>query len=79
MALKIPLSSTLRRHHPGYDPSTGIDLDLDKPVTVAQLCKLLNIPSDHIKVVMVDGRSQSMDFVLKGHERVGLFPPVGGG
>lgn len=79
MPIKIFLSSTLRNFRPGYDPSKGIDLATEEEMTVAQLCGLLNIPSDDIKVVMVNGRSRSLDFVLKGDERVGLFPPLGGG
>ena len=48
-------------------------------MTVAELCGRLNLPSDDIKIVMVNGRNQPMDLILKGDERVGFFPPVGGG
>ncbi len=79
MPLKIFLSSTLRRYHPGYRPSTGIDLDLDKPLTVAELCGRIKIPPEDVKLVLVNGKSESMAFELKGEERIGLFPPLGGG
>ena len=79
MPLKIFLSSTLRKNLPGYDPSKGMEYTAEGKITVAELCEQLKIPADHIKIVMVNGRSEGMDYLLKGDERVGLFPPVGGG
>jgi len=79
MALKIFLSSTLRQYIPGYDPSEGKAFSLNQKITVSELCGLMNIPEDKIKIVMVNGKSESFDYELRGDERVGLFPPVGGG
>ena len=79
MPLKILLSSTLRTYLSDYDTLKGIDFVVDGEITVAELCRRFNIPADKVKIVMVNGRSVSLDYVLKGDERVGLFPPVGGG
>jgi sulfur carrier protein ThiS len=79
MPLKIFLSSTLRRHVPGYDPVTGLEIAIHEPRTVAEVCLQMHIPTEKIKVVMVDGKHQNIDHVLYGEERIGLFPPVGGG
>lgn len=79
MPIKILLSSTLRKYVPGYDPVKGMSFSVDGEITVEELCELINIPSDRIKIVMVNGKSKSMNHVLKGGERVGLFPPIGGG
>ena len=79
MALKVFLSSTLRQYIPRYDPSEGSEFSLNRKTTVSELCKLMNIPEDKIKIVMVNGKSESFDYELQGDERVGLFPPVGGG
>jgi len=79
MPLKILLSSTLRKYRPDYDPVKGLELAADGEKTVADVCRKINIPADKIKVVMVNGKSESLDCVLAGDERVGLFPPVGGG
>ena len=56
-----------------------MELAVDGEKTVADVCMKINIPADKIKVVMVNGKSESLDYVLAGDERVGLFPPVGGG
>ena len=79
MALKVFLSSTLRQFYPGYDPLEGAEFSLNRKTTVSELCKLMNIPMAKIKIVMVNGKSESFDYKLQGDERVGLFPPVGGG
>ena len=79
MPLKILLSSTLRKYISGYDPVKGISFSVDEEITVEELCERINIPPDRIKIVMVNGKSKPMDHTLKGGERVGLFPPIGGG
>jgi molybdopterin converting factor small subunit len=39
----------------------------------------LEIPADQIKLVFVDGAKAKLTTILDGGERVGIFPPVGGG
>lgn len=79
MVLRIFLSSTLREYYPAYDPSEGIEVSLEGGTTLAALLERLRIPREQVKIVMVDGVHASLDDVLKGDERVALFPPVGGG
>jgi len=79
MSIKVFLSSTLRQYIPGYDPLAGAEFSLERKTTVFELCKLMNIPQVKIKIIIVDGRNESFDYELRGDERVGLFPPVGGG
>ena len=77
--LKVFLSSTLRRFCPGYDPSEGAEVPVKGRITVSQLCRQMHIPEERVKIVMVNGKSASMDHEREGDERGGLFPPVGGG
>jgi hypothetical protein len=39
----------------------------------------MKIPTDKIKIVMINGKSEKLDYVIQGDERVGLSPPIGGG
>jgi len=39
----------------------------------------MKIPADKIKIVMINGKSKKLDYVIQGDERIGLFPPIGGG
>ena len=79
MPLKILLSSILRKYFPDYDPLKGIDFVVDGKLTVAELCRQMKIPADKIKIVMINGKSEEFNYVIRGDERVGLFPPIGGG
>ncbi len=79
MPLKISLSSTLRNYVPSYDPFSGIELKTDRPISVKELCKAINIPLESVKFAMVDGRHVDVNHLLQGNERVALFPAVGGG
>ena len=79
MALQIFLNATLRRYVPGYDPYQGISLEVASGATVAQVIADLGLPAKEVTLIMVDGRCREADFVLPGDERLGLFPPIGGG
>lgn len=77
--MNVFLSSALRRYVDGYDPQTGVPFQTQGGLTVAEVCQAIGVPVEEVKIVMVDGRSGSLSQVLQGHERLGLFPPVGGG
>lgn len=79
MALRVFLSSTLREYFPEYRPSEGVLFPLDERITVSKLCKRMNIPMKKVKIIMVNGKRESSGYLLRGDERVGLFPPIGGG
>lgn len=79
MTLTVWLSSSLRRAAPGYDPANGMAVEAAPGASVADICQAIGIDPSAVKIVMVDGRARSMDHRLEGHERIALFPPVGGG
>jgi sulfur-carrier protein len=79
MTLQVFLNATLRRQVPGYNPYQGIALEIPPGTTVAGVLARLGLPQSDITLIMVDGRRQEADFVLQGSERLGLFPPIGGG
>jgi hypothetical protein len=51
------------------EPGTPLSVVLDR----------LNIPEKEVKLIFVDGVKEDTSFLLKGGERVGVFPPIGGG
>lgn len=54
-------------------------MDVPKGTTVFEVLHRLGIPPSEVKVIMVNGVHSPLDRSLKGHERIGLFPAVGGG
>ena len=47
--------------------------------TILALATRLAIPHEEIKIVFVNGVTADLDRVLADGDRVGIFPPVGGG
>ncbi len=79
MPLQIFLNATLRQYVQGYDPYRGISHEIPPGTPVGQVMIQLGLPAREVTLIMVDGRRQEADFVLQGNERLGLFPPIGGG
>ena len=79
MPLQIFLNATLRQYVQGYNPYQGISLEIPPGTTVGQVMAQLGLPAKEVTLIMVNGRRQEADFQLQGDERLGLFPPIGGG
>lgn len=47
--------------------------------TVLELVRQLNIPLKEAKLVFINNRRVELDTVIQDGDRVGIFPPVGGG
>lgn len=77
MKLEIKLFATLRPYMKG----TCEDGTMEVPEgsTVADVITALNLPDEQVRLVFVNGRHQGRDEVLGEGDRLGLFPPVGGG
>ena len=79
MPLQIFLNATLRQYVQGYDPYRGISLEVPPGTPVGRVMRQLGLPEREVTLIMVNGRRQEADFSLQGNERLGLFPPIGGG
>ena len=60
-------------------PPTADEHPITAGTTVASLIRDLGIAPDQIKLAFVNGRRADLDRTLNHGDRVGLFPPVGGG
>ena len=79
MKVEINLYATLARYIPTSVKGTGGKLDVAEGITVDALMRQLDIPVDQVKLIFVNGIHADRDTVLKEGNRLGLFPPVGGG
>jgi len=79
MPLQVFLNASLRPYAPGYDPYQGISLEMPPGTPVARVISRLGLPPEEVTLILVNGVRQPPDFPLTGTERVGLFPPIGGG
>jgi len=78
MRLEVRLFATLRDLFP--KEKRGMDwVMLEAGSTLDDLIKHLQIPEDTSLIIMVNGRRQIENLELDDGDRVGIFPPVGGG
>jgi molybdopterin converting factor small subunit len=78
--IEIRLYATLRRYHPDLKVGEPLFLNLDRGITVKRLLEeQLSIPAEVVKTVFVNGIYRDLDHILADGDRVGVFPPVGGG
>ena len=73
--IQLKLFATLSEHL----PPEGETIEIVSGSTVGELIDRLAIPRKKAKLVFIDGRKGNLETVLTGGERVGVFPPVGGG
>ena len=73
--VEIMLFATLSR----FTPVSASNYPVASGTTVKNLLNQLNIPEDEVKLVFVNGIQCDFKFVLKGDERIGIFPAIGGG
>lgn len=74
-SIQIRLFATLGR----YAPPGGDRLEIPSGATVGEVLHLLGIPEDAVRLIFVDGLRGELSSILRGGERLGLFPAVGGG
>jgi sulfur-carrier protein len=60
-------------------PDNASRFPITDGMTVGQLVEVLPITATDAKLVFVDGKRAQPDTPLHGGERIGIFPPVGGG
>ncbi len=73
--IEVKLFATLVK----YRPKESDAFKLSDRTTIAGLLSKLNIPEDETKLIFVNGKKQPMDYEVQHKDRVGIFPPVGGG
>lgn len=44
-----------------------------------EIIKVLNIPTEEVAIIMINGRGSKLDTPIKEGDVIALFPPVGGG
>ena len=78
MPLTIP-PSRRDRPSPEYLPANSDCFELSDNTSVEKLILDLGIEQGSVKLIFVNGKKQNGIYILKDGDRLGLFPPVGGG
>ena len=62
-----------------YQPPDPENHPIEAGITVGAVLAQLDVPKNQIKLIFIDGVKAKLNTILRGGERVGIFPPVGGG
>lgn len=73
--IQIKLFATLSK----FRPAASDHYPITPGISIHKLLDELGIPQEKAKLVFIDGVKRDLSSVLQGGERVGIFPPVGGG
>ena len=79
MRIEVRLFATLREYAPAEGNAGVFSTMLPEGGTVGALLESIGIDANQVHLRMVNGAGVGDDHVLKEDDRVGLFPPVGGG
>ena len=75
MTIDLRLFATLQQ----FEPPASRAYQIKKDMPVRALVKQLGIPEIKAKLIFINGIKGDLDAILKDGDRVGIFPPVGGG
>lgn len=73
--IQIKLFATLQQ----FMPDSADNFAIETGTTVQSLLDKLDIPPSKARLIFIDGIKADLNKTLNGGERVGIFPPVGGG
>ncbi|MFP4226027.1 MAG: MoaD/ThiS family protein [Desulfobacterales bacterium] len=79
MYVNVHLYATLAKFLPADAADKTCRLEFKKNATVSEIIHHLSIPEKSVKLIFVNGVHAAKDKPLNHEDRVGLFPPVGGG
>lgn len=79
MKIELRLYATLVKYAEKNKIPQFSTVELEEGLTLANLLEKFGILSEHVRIAMINGKRAELDQVLQDGDRVGLFPPVGGG
>ena len=80
MRVEVRLYATFAEHAPTRRAGDAFDVQLAEGASVADLMHKLGIPEAEVHLAIVNGRIvHDRSLRLSEADRIGLFPPVGGG
>lgn len=77
--MKVSIQIKLYANLNTFTPTASNNYPVEKGTTIRQLLETLKIPKDKFRLVFINNVKGELDSILKGGERVGIFPPIGGG
>lgn len=62
-----------------FQPENFENFPINEGISVNQLLLNFGIDPNRAKIIFINGKKSSLDDLINNCDRVGVFPPVGGG
>lgn len=79
MRVRVRLFGTLPRYYPGNYPDSGLDVEIWKDISVAELVELVQLPQEHVAIVSINGRLAKANDTIPDNAEVKFFQSLSGG
>ena len=76
VTIEIKFFASLKKYLP---PNSASRYVVEPGTPLSVVFDQLRIPKDQVKLIFIDGVKEDANVLLHGGERVGVFPPIGGG
>lgn len=77
--IEVVVFANLRRYLPDLRLGDTKTIHVPQGSTIAQVCDLLGVPREEVKVIMRNKRQVEMDALVEEGDRVAFIPAAGGG
>jgi molybdopterin converting factor small subunit len=73
--IQLKLFATLQE----FTPPAADNYIIERGMSIRDLLEQIEMPREKAKLIFINGIKAELTSTLEGGERVGIFPPVGGG
>lgn len=73
--IELKLYATLQ----AYAPVDAASYPVEAGTSIGEIVEALNIPRDQVKLIFLNGVKCEPETPVNENDRIGIFPPVGGG
>jgi sulfur-carrier protein len=79
MMIEVNLYASLSKYRDGDGPSGPIRVETDAEISVSELLARMGVPREEVRLIFRNGVHAGENEMLGDGDRLGLFPPIGGG
>lgn len=79
MQVCLRLFGTLPSYYPGDYPTTGLDLETWRNISVAELVELVRLPKEQVAIVTINNRLAKAADIIPENAEVKFFQSLSGG
>jgi len=79
MQVQIQLFASLASYLPADSRGKAMNLEVEPGNSIRQALERLQIPMDSVKLIFKNGVHAKLEDTLQENDRIGIFPPIGGG